>query len=431
MELPPGVFESDSRASTAIGVVSTVLSVTFLVVALRIYTRLCILKQIGMDDWAAMFTLSIVFGCGFAVVWNVRNGLGRHVYFLSPEQIKDYMKTFYTSIILYNAALGGIKMTFLIQYYRVLAVNKMKKIFIGAMVFVGAWSVSQMMGMIFICWPIAAFWDKSIPGTCLPNFPLWYSNAAGNIFTDILVLLLPLPGISRLKLRRGQKYVLLGIFCLGFFTCIISVVRIRFLHLEVDFTWENVESSCWSVAEVCSGLTCACLPACRPLASRFIPALSTRTTKSSTHRSHGSYPKKTGNKSQQRDLELGESANLSHRLELNPHRRLKTADSKAELYTTEAYNTSQEDWSHEGALPVQLHSALEHPSSTKERMPLPVRQQKPAGNDGYKSRDDRMVETRIEAGLTVPDSSQPNKSIEVTRDIVQISSSKVEEKVFA
>lgn len=125
-------------------------------------------------------------------------------------------QTFYVTIVFYNAALAGIKMTFLFQYYRVLAVQKMKKVFIVAMIIVGAWSVSQILIAIFNCSPIPAFWDKSIDGSCIPNYPYFYINAAGNIATDIIVFVLPLPVINKLSLARGQKYVLLGIFCLGF-----------------------------------------------------------------------------------------------------------------------------------------------------------------------------------------------------------------------
>jgi hypothetical protein len=107
-------------------------------------------------------------------------------------------------------------MTFLVQYYRILAVQRMKKIYIAAIIIVGCWSVSQLLVSVFVCQPINAFWDFSVQGKCVPNIPQWYINAAGNIITDITVFLLPLPIIMRLKLQKTQKWVLVGIFCLGF-----------------------------------------------------------------------------------------------------------------------------------------------------------------------------------------------------------------------
>jgi len=93
----------------------------------------------------------------------------------------------------------------------------MRKAVIVAFVIVGLWSVSQLLVVIFTCSPIEKFWNSDLPGTCIPNLPFWYINAAGNIVTDVIVFILPLPSLSRLNLRKGQKLGLIGVFSLGFF----------------------------------------------------------------------------------------------------------------------------------------------------------------------------------------------------------------------
>jgi hypothetical protein len=187
-------------------------------------------------------------------------------------------QAFYVSIVLYCAGLLTIKLTFLFQYYRVFGVQHLRRIFIAAILVVGAWSLSQVLIGIFICWPVAGFWDRTVKATCVPNYPQFYINAAGNIFTDVLVLVMPFPLLRKLNLPRQQKLLLFGIFGLGFFTVAISVLRIRFLKLMEDFTWQNVESSAWSIAELCSGITCACLPTLRPFLKAHFPRLGTQLT---------------------------------------------------------------------------------------------------------------------------------------------------------
>lgn len=123
---------------------------------------------------------------------------------------------FYCSILVYNIALAAIKMTFLLQYYRAMTTHKLKKAYIAALVVVGLWSLSQIFVQAFVCRPVSAFWDKTVRGSCIPAHPSWYINAAGNIATDILILILPLPIILKLKLGRRQKYILMSILCLGF-----------------------------------------------------------------------------------------------------------------------------------------------------------------------------------------------------------------------
>jgi len=107
-------------------------------------------------------------------------------------------------------------MTILFQYYRLLATSQTRKLYIAAIAIVGAWSVSQVLIATFTCSPISGFWDKTITSTCIPNYPFWYINAGGHIMSDVAVFLMPLPSLSRLKLPKQQKLVLIGIFCLGF-----------------------------------------------------------------------------------------------------------------------------------------------------------------------------------------------------------------------
>lgn len=84
------------------------------------------------------------------------------------------------------------------------------------MIAVGAWGLSQLLVGLFICTPVAGFWDRTLHHKCVP-FPLqWYINAGGNIISDIIVFVLPLPVLSHLKLPRAQRLTLVGIFSLGF-----------------------------------------------------------------------------------------------------------------------------------------------------------------------------------------------------------------------
>lgn len=117
---------------------------------------------------------------------------------------------------MYNATILSIKLTFLLQYYRVLAVHKMKTVIIVATVLIMCWSVSQLLVATFNCSPIPKFWDDSISGSCIPNYPFWYINAAGNIATDVAIFVMPLPVLGKLNLRKAQKIMLMGIFSLGF-----------------------------------------------------------------------------------------------------------------------------------------------------------------------------------------------------------------------
>jgi hypothetical protein len=54
MEVPPGVDPHDSRKGVIIGVTAFTLTVAFITVALRVYTRAVILRQFKLDDYTAV-----------------------------------------------------------------------------------------------------------------------------------------------------------------------------------------------------------------------------------------------------------------------------------------------------------------------------------------------------------------------------------------
>jgi hypothetical protein len=85
------------------------------------------------------------------------------------------------------------------------------------------WSV---FGGTFLCTPVAKLWKPQLIGECMDPRSYWLSAAGINIGIDFAVLILPLPGITQLRLPRKQKMCLVLMFLLGFFVCIISVVRL-------------------------------------------------------------------------------------------------------------------------------------------------------------------------------------------------------------
>lgn len=84
-------------------------------------------------------------------------------------------------------------------------------------VVVASFIVTSFLG-IFACNPIRYSWNKdpAIGGTCLATVPWWFSYAALNISTDIVILAIPLPLLkSLMQITRRQKMILIGVFVVG------------------------------------------------------------------------------------------------------------------------------------------------------------------------------------------------------------------------
>ncbi|KAH7317197.1 hypothetical protein BKA65DRAFT_439165, partial [Rhexocercosporidium sp. MPI-PUGE-AT-0058] len=256
---------------------STMLGLATVTVAARFYTRLVIIKQLGADDWAVAVSWLFTLGVGITAIVATKYGLGRHTSTLDPETFAGFLQCLYALIIIYNFALGAVKASFLLQYRRVFGVSRMLLLCNIGLGIVVLWSLLQVFLTAFFCSPPSGFWDITGKSKCLPELPFWYMNAAVNIFTDLMILILPLPALSKLKLGRTQKYVLTGLFSLGFFTCAISIIRIQTLKSAAtsrDPTWENVAAACYSIAETTCGTICISVPTLRPLLAKALPQIS-------------------------------------------------------------------------------------------------------------------------------------------------------------
>jgi len=90
------------------------------------------------------------------------------------------------------------------------------------------WSV---FGGTFLCTPVSKLWKPQLAGKCMDPRTYWLSAAGINIGIDFAVLILPLPAITQLRLPCKQKICMVLMFLLGFFVCVVSVVRLATVYL--------------------------------------------------------------------------------------------------------------------------------------------------------------------------------------------------------
>ncbi|KAF5722310.1 integral membrane protein [Fusarium mundagurra] len=255
----------ESRSGVVIGVSAFLMALSAVMVGLRLWCRRE-RQMLGLDDVTAVVALACILGCGSSIIAMTHYGLGRHVYTLSPQQISLYLRCFWVSILFYTYALSAIKLTFLIHYYRIMSVSNMRWLYLGALGFIILWGTYQGIGVFFFCTPFQSFWDSSVKGHCMLSQPtLWLISGIVHIVTDFAIIVMPLPIVWKLQLPLSQKIYLTGIFGLGTLTLAIAILRIQWLDPVADMTWWNVGAASWSMAEIVSGITCACLPTFKPL----------------------------------------------------------------------------------------------------------------------------------------------------------------------
>lgn len=148
---------------------------------------------------------------------------------------------------------------------------------------------------------------RQTDAVCLDRRASYTGASAVNVVTDVVLLALPLPYIWNLNSPLFQRLVLVGIFLLGIFVSIVSIIRLSILmHLDLaspDITYNMSQVFIWSLVETNVGLICACLPSLRPAVkilglSRLFPSSATMARNAYIQQDTPIASRTTGDKSQ-------------------------------------------------------------------------------------------------------------------------------------
>lgn len=99
------------------------------------------------------------------------------------------------------------------------------------------------------------------------------STSVLNTFADVVLLVLSISMVWRLQLNTSKKLGVMGIFLVGAFACVASILRfvstLTLVSHDTDTTWNAVGVYLWTSIEAAIGLMCACFPVIGPLFAVF------------------------------------------------------------------------------------------------------------------------------------------------------------------
>ncbi|KAK0750291.1 hypothetical protein B0T18DRAFT_428258 [Schizothecium vesticola] len=281
---------TESNGPLVTGVAVGFLSAAVVFMALRFYTRGAILKNIGKDDWTILVALVFSLVNSIAMCFEVKYGMGRHIENVSMEEGLEQLKYLMVAILTYNMGMNVVKLGFLFQYRRIFRDKLIQRICLSAIAVVCLWACTQAALLSLACLPIGVI-IPTMATSCLNTLPIWYFSSSMSMATDIAILCIPLPSVWKLQLPWRQFVIVVGIFCLGFFVCIISVYRMFTLRAGViseDPSWDNIGAAMWSCIELNVAIIASSLPTLRPLFAHLLPGLGLSSAGRATYLRYGS-----------------------------------------------------------------------------------------------------------------------------------------------
>lgn len=243
-------------------------SFAFIAITLRLYTRVFIVKRVGLDDWlmaGAMvrlkFTqllsrdlkgslthlkglfnlvrcdclLSLVnlaietqevaltiprdkMGTGTTSESSNTHTFSRSMYKTTQgrqSNANQCVQALFATVPLYNCTQTLYKLSITTQSYRLFTTTAGKRSLQLLIVWICMCSVMTISGSLFYCLPVPKAWDDSVVGHCVDRSALNYAVSGFNIVNDLTLLFIPVPFLLKLQIQQKQKVVLLSVFACG------------------------------------------------------------------------------------------------------------------------------------------------------------------------------------------------------------------------
>ncbi|KAI9676799.1 MAG: hypothetical protein M1829_002894 [Trizodia sp. TS-e1964] len=288
----------ENRGPTVLAVTVAVLVASFVFVLLRLVSRIAIVQKVSTDDHLIVLAWLLSFGLSFAICFGTTRGLGLRDADIRDEWEPTLRRSQYVFLVLYNPALMATKTSILVFYLRLSRAQQgFRRASIATLSVVNIAGFALTVVNIFQCNPVGAVFEYPLPSsaTCTDIVTLFLSLAPINIITDLAILFLPMPILTKMCLPKKQKTILVITFALGGFAAVVDVIRIAYLQSasqarltqleilevegistaieQIDLLWYASLSFMWSAVEVNVGIICACIPTLKPLVSRIMPWL--------------------------------------------------------------------------------------------------------------------------------------------------------------
>ncbi|KAK3323267.1 hypothetical protein B0T19DRAFT_401603 [Cercophora scortea] len=189
---PTARFWDLSPDTKTVAIVSV--SLTWLVVLLRIFTRFYIVKAFGIDDKLMTVAMLLYTAFGINITFSATSRTGT---LLDQLTNAEYLRVavFLWVCFFYFVTIAIAKISiacFLLRLTRVRAHRiVVKSAVVGSCLF----GFATMIAAMFQCKPVNFFWDKSIPGSCLN--PKLYAkisliiNGVASLSSDLVLALTP------------------------------------------------------------------------------------------------------------------------------------------------------------------------------------------------------------------------------------------------
>ncbi|OGM42006.1 hypothetical protein ABOM_009502 [Aspergillus bombycis] len=153
----------------------------------------------------------------------------------SKSDMINMMKMIIPGSTLYVTSLWLIKVGMVCFYKRLADRTHYQRIYNVVLVLLAATWLTIFLNIIFKCFPVDRIWDMDNPDRACSKKQSrinYWITILFNIFSDVIIICLPISQVLRLRMPFKQKLGVMSIFLLGIMVVITSIIR-------AIFSWQN------------------------------------------------------------------------------------------------------------------------------------------------------------------------------------------------
>ncbi|KAL1980808.1 hypothetical protein VTN96DRAFT_3503 [Rasamsonia emersonii] len=272
----------DSYQKVALGIIVAFPALGGIAMILRFWSRRLSQTSILIEDWLILAAYILALGETITSWYYIKtNYVGIHIWEIPKDYDVEKGQIWnYANQLLYNPILSLVKISVLIFLLRL--DSRSRTVYYlswGTLWFTALLCIAILLADLFQCHPVRFVFDKTIPGgTCINQGAFYVSTAVMTIFTDLLVLSIPIMITYSLQMPIRRKIAVCCILSLGGVATAIGCWRLAQLvqvffpsSVDPDPTYNIGFAS--SAVEVNTAVIAACGPSMKTIANRYLPRL--------------------------------------------------------------------------------------------------------------------------------------------------------------
>ncbi|KAF1921648.1 hypothetical protein BDU57DRAFT_535286 [Ampelomyces quisqualis] len=273
----------DDRSGDFVGVMIFFITLCTILVMLRCYCKLIIVKNVTADDYFSLLTLvSFLVFCALSFL-GVKNGTGKRRQLIPDDRYPDGMKWWWSCEPTYVFMNIALKMSIGIFLLRI-ALRRVHRVILWvSLLTIQLYSIFFLLLFTFQCWPVSHFWERfrGGQGKCVSTSTIvgsLYGYSALSCVTDWTFSIVPIFIVQELQMSRRKKItvgVILAFCAIGSTATIVRLPFISSMNNEADFLYSTIDVAIWSTCETGIGLATSAVATLRPLLRKVLGDTST------------------------------------------------------------------------------------------------------------------------------------------------------------